>query len=230
MNHFFEKIKDCISLVAGITIALNLETKEENVAAINTSLISHCEHGANVSTFAYRVVMSSESTLNASLLAAVGAFEGKAHGGALKDVMDLIAEVTDLEDFQKKILQLKSKNTKIPGFGHRVYKVFDPRSDIFKNLAGQISNRKGIFLPLRAANLMENVMKDQIKHGLVVNVDLYSGVTYLLLGLTPEQGLLVAILGRLTGWIAHGIEQSNDNIIMRPQFKYIGSNLKKELK
>lgn len=222
-NDICSILKNSNSISESICRLINIPESENSwvTKIIDSSLILHAEHGANASTFVYRSILSTEAYLNHALLGALGAFYGNIHGGALTEVCNLISKESDIRLFKNKIRALVRSGERMPGFGHRIYKVADPRTKYFKSFAETIANNTKNTYFFEAVKFMEDQMGSHVRLGLVPNVDLYASACYLGLGLMPETAILIPIIGRMCGWIAHGIEQSKSNTLIRPQFKYI---------
>jgi citrate synthase len=200
--------------------------------ALNLLLILHADHEQNCSTSTMRMVGSSEANLFASISAAICGLWGPRHGGANQSVIEMLQEiVADGGNYQKFLDQVKSGQSKIRlmGFGHRVYKNFDPRATLLKKTCDRVFNELGIHDPLLdlAKKIEEEALKDEyfIKRKLYPNVDFYSGIIYRAMGIPTEMFTVMFLLGRLPGWIAHWMEQrkSPDDRIHRPRQIYTGA-------
>ena len=179
-----------------------------------------------------RLVGSSHANLFASVSAGISALWGPLHGGANQKVVEMLEQIhSNGGHYQKHIDLAKDKKSgvRLMGFGHRVYKNFDPRAKIIKNLAHQLLKKKGVKDPLLdiAINLEEIVLKDDyfIERKLYPNVDFYSGLILRAIGIPTEMFPVMFAIGRLPGWIAHWIEQVKDpnSKIGRPRQIYVGS-------
>ena len=186
-------------------------------AALNKLMILHADHEQNCSTTTVRTVASGGANLFASISAGVSALWGPLHGGANQAVIEMLETIRkDGSDFQKYVDLTKSKDSsfKLMGFGHRVYKNFDPRARILKAAADEVLANLGIDDPLLeiAKRLEEVALADSyfIERKLYPNVDFYSGVLYRAMGIPTEMFTVMFALGRLPGWIAHWLEQRND--------------------
>ncbi len=200
--------------------------------ALNTLLILHADHEQNCSTSTVRIVGSSQSNLYASIASGVTALWGPLHGGANQEVIEMLETIkSDGGDTNKWIDKAKDKNDnfRLMGFGHRVYKNFDPRARIIKKACDDILNRMGINDPiLDIAKGLENAAlnDDYFKERkLYPNVDFYSGIIYRALGIPTDMFTVMFALGRLPGWIAQWREMvQNNEPIGRPRQVYIGEN------
>ncbi|MEZ4375524.1 MAG: citrate/2-methylcitrate synthase [Polyangiaceae bacterium] len=200
--------------------------------AMNMLLILHADHEQNCSTSTMRMVGSSEANLFASISAEICGLWGPRHGGANQAVIEMLDNIQasggDCDGFLEKV-KTGDPNTRLMGFGHRVYKNFDPRAKLLKEQADAIFERMGIHDPLLdlAKKLEERALSDEyfIKRKLYPNVDFYSGIIYRAMGIPTEMFTVMFVLGRLPGWIAHWMEQRNDPEgyrIHRPRQIYMG--------
>jgi citrate synthase len=198
--------------------------------ALNKLLILHADHEQNCSTTTVRIVGSSEAHLFACISAGVCALWGALHGGANQAVMEMLEQIrNDGADYKKYVDLAKKKDSgfKLMGFGHRVYKNFDPRAKILKESCDQVLGKLGINDPLLeiAKNLEEVALRDSyfIERKLYPNVDFYSGIIYRAMGIPTNMFTVMFALGRLPGWIAHWLEQRKQGArIARPRQIYTG--------
>ncbi|MBL0213242.1 MAG: citrate synthase [Myxococcales bacterium] len=204
--------------------------------AVNQLLILHADHEQNCSTSTVRMVGSSGANLYASIAAGILALWGPLHGGANQAVIEMLEDVkANGGDGKKFIDDVKNKrdNRRLMGFGHRVYKNFDPRAKILKKMCDEVLAHLGIKDPLLdIAKAMEEVaLKDDyfISKKLYPNVDFYSGIIYRALGIPTNMFTVMFALGRLPGWIAHWKEMVDDpqTKIGRPRQIYTGEKLRK---
>ena len=199
--------------------------------ALNKLLILHADHEQNCSTSTVRIVGSSLSSIYASVSAGINALWGPLHGGANQAVIEMLEQISsDNNDINKYIKKAKDKNDpfRLMGFGHRVYKNFDPRAKIIKVAADNVMNKLGIDDPILdlAKKLEEIALKDQyfIDKKLYPNVDFYSGIIYRAIGFPPEMFTVMFAFGRLPGWIAQWKEmRENKEPLGRPRQIYTGS-------
>ncbi len=202
------------------------------VDALNKLLILHAEHEQNCSTSTVRIVGSSRAGLFASLSAGISALWGPLHGGANQAVLEMLEAIkADGGDTRKYMAKAKDKNDpfRLMGFGHRVYKNFDPRAKIIKKAADEVLEDLGIEDPVLdiAKGLEQEALKDPyfVERKLYPNVDFYSGVIYRALGLPVEMFTVMFALGRLPGWIAQWKEmRKRKEPIGRPRQLYTGEN------
>lgn len=199
--------------------------------ALNKLLILHADHEQNCSTTTVRVVGSGGANLFASISSGVSALWGPLHGGANQAVIEMLEVIqNDGANYQKYVDMTKSKDSdfKLMGFGHRVYKNFDPRARILKQAADAVLADLGVDDPLLeiAMRLEEVALADSyfVERNLYPNVDFYSGIIYRAMGIPTDMFTVMFALGRLPGWIAHWLEQRNapGTRINRPRQIYTG--------
>jgi citrate synthase len=199
-------------------------------SALNKLLILHADHEQNCSTATVRVVGSSQANLYSSISAGISALWGPLHGGANQAVIEMLEQIKlDGGDLQKWIEKAKDKSDsfRLMGFGHRVYKNFDPRARIIKKAADDVLEALGVDDPILdiAKELEQVALKDEyfVERGLYPNVDFYSGIIYRALGIPTEMFTVMFALGRLPGWIAQWKEMTENNEpIGRPRQVYTG--------
>lgn len=208
------------------------EANQIVIDALDKLLILHADHEQNCSTSTVRIVGSSHAGLFASLSAGISALWGPLHGGANQAVIEMLEAIKeDGGDTAKYIAKAKDKNDpfRLMGFGHRVYKNFDPRAKIIKKAAEEVLGDLGIEDPVLdiAKGLAEVALKDEyfVQRKLYPNVDFYSGIIYRALGIPTEMFTVMFALGRLPGWIAQWREMRlRKEPIGRPRQIYIGEN------
>ncbi|MDP4630268.1 MAG: citrate synthase [Flavobacteriales bacterium] len=202
--------------------------------ALNKLLILHADHEQNCSTSTVRMVGSSQSNLYSSISAGIAALWGPLHGGANQAVIEMLEKIkNDGGDVSKWVAKAKDKNDpfRLMGFGHRVYKNFDPRARIIKKACDDVLNKMGVHDPILdiAKQLEEFALKDEyfIERKLYPNVDFYSGIIYRALGIPTEMFTVMFALGRLPGWIAQWKEMvEQGEPIGRPRQIYTGHDLR----
>lgn len=200
--------------------------------ALDKLLILHADHEQNCSASTVRIVGSSHASLYASISAGINALWGPLHGGANQAVIEMLENIkADGGDVEKYIKKAKDKNDpfRLMGFGHRVYKNFDPRAKIIKKAADDVLGRLGINDPVLdiAKKLEEVALKDEyfVEKKLYPNVDFYSGIIYRALGIPTKMFTVMFAMGRLPGWIAQWKEmRENQEPIGRPRQIYTGHN------
>ncbi len=202
------------------------------VKALNMLLILHADHEQNCSTATVRMVASSRANIFASISSGISALWGPLHGGANQAVLEMLQMIhDDGNDYQKYVTMAKDKDSgfRLMGFGHRVYKNFDPRATILRNMAEQVLNELGINDPLLeiARNLEKVALEDDyfVSRKLYPNVDFYSGILYRAMGIPTNMFTVMFAIGRLPGWLAHWREQRDDDTsrICRPRQVYTGA-------
>jgi len=207
------------------------EINEELVKVMNLLLILHADHEQNCSTSTVRLVGSGKANLFASISAGICALWGPLHGGANQEVIEMLERIRDDGGEVKRYIEMaKDKNSsfRLMGFGHRVYKNFDPRAKIIKTAADRVLSILGIKDPLLdiAKELEERALQDSyfVERKLYPNVDFYSGIIYRAMGFPTNMFTVLFALGRLPGWIAHWKEMMDDTTtkIGRPRQIYIG--------
>ena len=204
------------------------------IEALDKLLILHADHEQNCSTSTVRIVGSSHAGLFASLSAGISALWGPLHGGANQAVLEMLEAIdNDGGDTKKYMAKAKDKNDpfRLMGFGHRVYKNFDPRAKILKKAADEVLTDLGIEDPILdiAKGLEREALEDQyfVDRKLYPNVDFYSGIIYRALGIPVDMFTVMFALGRLPGWIAQWKEMRlRGEPIGRPRQVYIGENLR----
>lgn len=207
---------------------------EEVVEALDQLLILHADHEQNCSASTVRIVGSSHAGLFASISAGISALWGPLHGGANMAVLEMLEAIqADGGDTKKYMAKAKDKNDpfRLMGFGHRVYKNFDPRARIIKKAADQVLGQLGVEDPILdvAKGLEKEALEDPyfVERKLYPNVDFYSGIIYRALGIPVDMFTVMFALGRLPGWIAQFREMRlNHEPIGRPRQVYIGENLR----
>ncbi len=199
--------------------------------ALNLLLILHADHEQNCSTSTVRMVGSSRPNLFAAISAGISALSGPLHGGANMEVIGMLKGIRDDGgDYEKYVKMAKDKNSgfRLMGFGHRVYKNYDPRARILKTMADRVLDKLGVDDPLLAIakNLEAIALRDEffVERKLYPNVDFYSGILYRAMGIPTDMFTVMFALGRLPGWIAHWKEMREDTTtrIARPRQIYTG--------
>ena len=214
---------------------IDFEISPVIASALNKLLILHADHEQNCSASTVRIVGSSHASLYASISAGIAALWGPLHGGANQAVIEMLEQIKDDDgDVNKYVEKAKDKSDsfRLMGFGHRVYKNFDPRAKIIKKAADDVLEQLGVEDPILdiALRLEEVALKDEYfkVRGLYPNVDFYSGIIYRALGIPTDMFTVMFALGRLPGWIAQWKEmRENHEPIGRPRQVYIGANKRK---
>jgi len=206
-----------------LTILNSEEPTETMARALDVCLILHADHGFNASTFAALVTISTLSDMYSAVTSAIGALKGPLHGGANERVMQMlldIGEVDRVEEYVKDRLQRKQR---IMGFGHRVYKAYDPRATYLKTFAKQLAQDTGNQKLFEMSNRIEQVMHEAVSdRGIFPNVDFYSATTYYSIGLEIDLFTPIFAISRTPGWVGHCMEYLQDNRLVRPRCDYTG--------
>jgi citrate synthase len=236
VNYPKNKLDYCANFLY-MMFALPVEEYEPDPVVVDTMnklLILHADHEQNCSTSTVRLVGSSKVNLFSAISAGINALWGPLHGGANQEVIEMLEEIrADGGDTQKFINKAKDKNSgfRLMGFGHRVYKNFDPRAKIIKQACDQVLNKLGINDPVLeiAKKLEEAALNDDyfVQRKLYPNVDFYSGIIYRALGIPTNMFTVMFALGRLPGWIAQWKEMNEDREpIGRPRQIYTGETVR----
>ena len=208
-----------------------LELPPVAAKALDLLFILHADHEQNASTSTVRLVGSTGANPYACVAAGIAALWGPAHGGANEAVLKMLAEIGDASNVASAVAKAKDKNSgfRLMGFGHRVYKNFDPRATIIREMCHKVLHDLGVSDPLLdvALKLEEAALKDQyfIDRKLYPNVDFYSGLIYKALKIPTEMFTVMFAIARTSGWVAHWLEQNvtADTKIGRPRQVYTGS-------
>ncbi len=206
------------------------EISQIEVDALDAIFTLHADHEQNASTSTVRLVGSTGAHPYAAISAGINALWGRAHGGANESVIDQLMLIGDVSNVDKFIAKAKDPNDdfKLMGFGHRVYKNFDPRAKVLKKLRDQLQNELGISSKLiEVANKVEEIaLTDEyfVSRNLYPNIDFYSGTLLTALGIERPMFTPIFVIGRTVGWIAQWIEQKRDKSskIVRPRQRYVG--------
>lgn len=191
--------------------------------ALDVCLVLHTDHGLNNSTFTTRVIISTESDLYSAITGAIGSLRGPLHGGANEGVMRMLGQIPTVAAAEAFIQDKLAKKDKIPGFGHRIYKAYDPRATHLKVLAKQLAQDTGNMDLFDKSTAIEGVMnREKAAKGIYPNVDFYSATTYHCIGLPLDLFTPMFVIGRVGGWSAHAIEQLSNNRLFRPDVDYTG--------
>jgi citrate synthase len=192
--------------------------------ALDVGLILHADHELNASSFTGRVVVSTLSDIYSAITAAVGCLKGALHGGANQEVIRMLHEIGLLERVEPHILDMLDHKKKVMGFGHRVYKTGDPRAAILKEMSRRMGVQAGDLLWYEMSDKIEKILMRE--KGLYPNVDFYSASVYHTLNIPHDQYTPIFACSRVSGWIAHVMEQLADNRLIRPIADWAGSEFR----
>ncbi|MSQ29922.1 MAG: citrate (Si)-synthase [Dehalococcoidia bacterium] len=195
---------------------------QEAVGLINLDFVLHAEHGTNASAFTARVVAGTAANLHAAVTAAIAALSGPAHGGAAEMVMRMAQEIGEAERAAAYVKQLRDDRQPVMGFGHRVYRVEDPRARHMRAGVERLSRELGQPQWFAILEAVLEAMRPYGRLGVNVNVDFYAGVVYYLLGIPEDLFVSMFVIGRTPGWAVQVIEQFKNNILIRPLTLYNG--------
>ncbi len=191
--------------------------------ALDVCLILHADHGFNASTFAALVTISTLSDLYSAMATAIGTLKGPLHGGANEAVMHMLQEIPGMDAVEPYVKAKLERKERIMGFGHRVYKAYDPRATYLRTFAKQLAEDTGNKGLYEMSRRIEEVMAAAVAaKGIHPNVDFYSATTYYSLGLDIDLFTPLFAMSRVAGWVGHCIEQLADNRLIRPRCEYTG--------
>lgn len=218
------KPRDDLDYSGNFLYMLNEKEPDPLAAKIfDICLILHVEHTMNASTFSARVTASTLTDPYAVVASAVGTLGGPLHGGANEEVIQMLEEIGSVDNVRPYVDDLLQRKAKIMGFGHRVYKVKDPRATILQTLAEQLFEKFGYDKYYEIALEMERVVAEKLSgKGIYPNVDFYSGLVYRKMGIPTDLFTPIFAIARVAGWLAHWKEQLAENRIFRPTQVYNG--------
>jgi len=198
------------------------EPDQDDARAMDVDMILHADHGSNASAFAARVTASTMADLYSAITSAVATLKGPLHGGAAEAIMTMVREIGEPERVEQYVNARIAAGGRIMGFGHRVYKIEDPRAphmrDRSRILAGKYDQVKWYYI-LRK---VDEVMAPYRQRGIYVNVDFYAAAVYYLLDIPEDLFIPIFAIGRIPGWIVQIFEQWQDNVLIRPLLRYVG--------
>jgi citrate synthase len=187
----------------------------------DVALILHADHELNASTFAARVTAATLSDIYSAITSAIGALKGPLHGGANEAVIQFLLSTKSPDDAAETVRSQLAKKIKISGFGHRVYRVLDPRAIHLKKMSEELAKRTGHTELFQKSTRVEQTVHD-VKQ-LNANVDFYSASTYYSLGIPVDLYTPIFAVSRMSGWTAHVLEQYRNNRLIRPRAEYTGA-------
>jgi len=190
---------------------------------MDAAMVLYADHSMNASTFAATVAASTLADLHSTIVAAIATLKGPLHGGAIEAAFETIQSIGRAEDAEARVLSILRDGGKVFGFGHRVYKTYDPRALILREYANGLasaSTEPHLFQVAEA--VQETVVRELRAKHIYPNVDFYSGLVYHYLGLPSDLGTAIFAMARAAGWAAHVLEYWEDNRIVRPLDHYVG--------
>lgn len=196
--------------------------------AIDSYWVTVIDHGMNASTFAARVIASTRSDMVSAVTGAIGALKGPLHGGAPGPVLDMLKDIKSADRAEAWVRRELAAGRRIMGFGHRVYKVRDPRAAVLSTVADAMTSaaleNRTLFDLARSVEQTALKVLDEVKPGrnLRTNVEFYTALVLQALGLEPRSFVATFACGRVAGWCAHVIEQHAEDHLIRPQSEYVG--------
>lgn len=197
---------------------------ELETRVMNVSLILYAEHEFNASTFTARVCASTLSDIYSCVTGAIGSLRGPLHGGANEAAMDMIEQWQSPDEAERGILAMLERKEKIMGFGHAIYREFDPRNEVIKGWAKKLADEVGDKVLYPVSERVEEVMWREKR--LFPNADFYHASAYHFMGIPTKLFTPIFVMSRVTGWAAHVMEQRSNNRIIRPSADYIGPELR----
>lgn len=212
---------------AGNFLYMLTGTEPDDVSeeTFDMALTLHADHGLNASTFTAMVIGSTMADVYSGVTGGIGALSGPLHGGANQDVMEVLNEIdASSKDPVQWVKDTRDDGGRIPGFGHRVYKVKDPRANILEEKLRDLAESSGDTKWLDYTTAIEEYLTDQglVEKGIAPNVDFYSGSVYDSLGIPVDMYTPIFAMSRAGGWIAHVAEYQEDNRLIRPRARYTG--------
>jgi citrate synthase len=208
---------------ANFLYMLSGKAPEEMVSRFfDICLILHADHELNASTFAARVTSSTLSDLYSAITSAVGTLKGPLHGGANIEVMKMLRDLGTVDKAKDYIMTSLAEKKRIMGFGHRVYKTEDPRATHLRRMSKEMGEKTGETKWYEISRTIEDLMMSE--KGMYPNVDFYSASVYYTMGIPIDLYTPIFALSRVSGWVAHVLEQYSNNTLIRPIAEYIGPN------
>ncbi|GGL28063.1 citrate (Si)-synthase [Halarchaeum grantii] len=214
--------REDLSHAANFLYMLNGEEPDDVMEDVfDQALVLHADHGLNASTFSAMVTSSTLADLHSAVTSAVGTLGGSLHGGANQNVMEMLKEVDEsAKDPVQWVTDALDNGKRVAGFGHRVYNVKDPRAKILSEQSEELGEAAGDTKWYEMSVAIEEYMAEE--KGLAPNVDFYSATTYYQMGIPIDIYTPIFAMSRVGGWIAHVLEQYEDNRLIRPRARYVG--------
>ena len=195
--------------------------KKEHARAMDLLLLLHADHGLNASTFAARVATSTKADIHSAVTCAIATLKGPLHGGANERVMKMLRKIKNEDEVEEYIESMLSQGKRVMGFGHRVYKHEDPRARHLRSMSEELCKESGKKNLFRISHKIEDIVIN--KKGIYPNVDFYSATVQNALGIPPEFYTTIFAASRIAGWVAHILDQNENNRLIRPTSKYTGT-------
>lgn len=196
------------------------EPTPESAEEFDAALVLHVDHELNASAFASRVISATQADMYSAVTGAIGALSGPSHGGANQRVMETLEKIGDPENAEEYVKAALGRGERIMGFGHRVYRVMDPRAKILKGMSRNLGERHGNTKWFEISEIVEDaVIREK---NIFPNVDFYSASFYHELGIATDLFPAIFAMSRMSGWTAHVLEQQADNRLIRPRAEYTG--------
>jgi citrate synthase len=231
----FDRIRNGKELVAPMadkSVAYNFfwtltgkEPDAEIVKDFDTCLVLHADHELNCSAFAARVTASSLSDMHSAVVSAISALKGPLHGGANEQVIRMLQSIGSIESCKTWIARALDNKEKVMGIGHRVYKNGDPRAKVLRAMSERLTKKIGEAHWYTMSTMIDDIMRE--KKDLLPNVDFYSATVYYSMGIPTDLFTPIFAASRVSGWLAHMLEQWKNNRIYRPRGKWVGKSLQK---
>ena len=206
-----------------------MEASPELVRALNTYLVLLADHGMNASTFTARVIASTDSDLASCLVGAIGALKGPAHGGAPSAVMDQLEQIGNADNAERWLREARARKVRFMGFGHRIYRTYDPRAKILKAMCERLNPKFYALASKVEETALQILHEEHPERPQATNVEFYSAGVLQAIGLPKEYFPPTFAVARVAGWSAHVLEQSANNRLIRPQSEYIGPEPRKPI-
>ncbi|MBI2529412.1 MAG: citrate synthase [Candidatus Rokubacteria bacterium] len=211
-----------LSLAGNFLYMMSGKTPSELATrTLDVALILHADHEFNASTFAARVTAATLSDIHSAVVSGIGALKGPLHGGANEQVMRMVQQVKDPAKAEGWIRKALAEKARISGFGHRVYRVEDPRAKHLHRLAVELGRQTGSTANVEILETIARVVSAEKQ--IFPNVDLFSGAAYASMGIPTDQFTPIFALSRVAGWAAHVLEQHGNNRLIRPRAEYTGA-------